>query len=332
MKVLVVPVDFGEFPELEVAERLVFVEVDQKMVADQSHHHQHYRCGGRSISGTNGGAGMVGGVSGKVSGGESQGVVGGCISTSGGGGKTIGIGGGRNSGGGGDGGGGEGTKGGGGGEGGGGGDDGGGADGGGDDDGGGAEGGGGIGGGGKGGGDGACGGGDGITGGKGRKGEGGTRGGLGEGLGVGAKGLFGEGLVGKGHWPQVPNRNWNNGSQFDLVLDLDPPLLPLPLLLLLLPVLVLFLLLPLLFSSATFPSFTFCGCLASVIVWVISSRAKRKTMNTMHAFILLQLASSPVGAVIEEIKRLKTAFDEAGRRFSANATKQQIVSRSMRYK
>lgn len=44
MKVLVVPVDFGEFPELEVAERLVFMEVDQKMVADQSHHHHHYRC------------------------------------------------------------------------------------------------------------------------------------------------------------------------------------------------------------------------------------------------------------------------------------------------
>lgn len=34
--------DFGEFQELEVAERfLVFVELDQKMVADQSHHHHH---------------------------------------------------------------------------------------------------------------------------------------------------------------------------------------------------------------------------------------------------------------------------------------------------
>lgn len=43
MEVLEVLVDFGEFQELEVAERFpVFVELDQKMVADQSHHHHRY--------------------------------------------------------------------------------------------------------------------------------------------------------------------------------------------------------------------------------------------------------------------------------------------------
>ncbi|PON80999.1 Leucine-rich repeat, cysteine-containing subtype [Trema orientale] len=208
--------------------------------------------GGRKKSGACG-AGRIGGEStiGTASGGDKyHGSVGDSI---------IGIGGGRSKGGGGegtnggggegDGGGGDGTNGGGGGGEGGGGE---GITGSGDDGGGDGEG-------RRGGGEGTTGGGDGISGG-GRTGFGGggriaigggegTSGGRGEGfrrgdgLGVGENGLSWEGEVGKGHWPQVPNRYWNKGSQSDLVPPLLPPLLlPLPLPLPLLPLLLLLLL------------------------------------------------------------------------------------------
>jgi hypothetical protein len=102
--------------------------------------------------------------------------------------------------------------------------------------------------------------------------------------------LFGEGEVGKGHWPQFPNRYWNNGSQLDDPLDLLPPLL-----LRLLPPLLLLPLLPLLllFSSLSLPlviSWCLRRGMASESDWVIKRSAKTIRI-TLFTFIFAAFTS-----------------------------------------
>jgi hypothetical protein len=105
--------------------------------------------------------------------------------------------------------------------------------------------------------------------------------------------LSGEMEVGKGHWPQLLNRYWNNGSQLDDPLDLLPLLLlclPLPPLLLLL---VLPLLLLILFSSFSLP-LVICLCLRWALASESDSVIKRSTKRiaiTLFTFIFLAFTS-----------------------------------------
>lgn len=117
----------------------------------------------------------------------------------------------------------------------------------------------------------------------------------GEGLGVVENGLSGEGEVEKGHCPQLPNRYWNRGSQFDLLLP-DPLPLPLPL-----PLLLLLMLLLCLFSMPPEDPLCWGWCFASAMLCVIKSRVKRIVI-TMFGFI----SSSCFSSLHISLLRMKT--------------------------